>query len=91
MQGELDARESNHTWDVVPWPTGKHSIGCRWDFKIKRKPDGSIDWYKAHLVAREILAWFRSTTWLCSRTNHVSVLCMGLTINTIPYTIHLHD
>ena len=28
------------------------------------------------IIGREILAWFDSTTWLCSRINHVSVLCM---------------
>ena len=30
----------------------------------------------------EILAWSGSTTWLCFRTNYVSVLCMRSTANT---------
>ena len=40
-------------------------------------------WYKN--VAREILAWSGSTTCLCSRTNYVSVLCMGPTTNIQSY------
>jgi hypothetical protein len=27
-------------------------VGCKWVFKKKRKPDGTIDKYKAHLVAK---------------------------------------
>ena len=47
MSEELAAMDSNHTWDIVPLPKGKHTIGCRWIYKVKRKPDGSVDRYKA--------------------------------------------
>ena len=52
MKEKLDAIEANHTWYVVSLPQGKHSIGCRWIYKVKYKFDGTVDHYKAHLVAK---------------------------------------
>ncbi|KAL0402574.1 UNVERIFIED_CONTAM: Retrovirus-related Pol polyprotein from transposon RE1 [Sesamum latifolium] len=53
MQTELDALLKNDTWDVTALPTGKKPIGCRWIYKLKLKADGSIDKYKARLVAKD--------------------------------------
>ena len=44
--------EANNTWEVVSLPKGKHTIGCRWVYKVKRKQDGSVDSYNARLVAK---------------------------------------
>ncbi|KAL8097015.1 hypothetical protein AgCh_030193 [Apium graveolens] len=52
MVEELTALHQTHTWDLVPLPPGKHTIGCRWVYKIKTKADGSVERYKARLVAR---------------------------------------
>lgn len=52
MAEELTALHQNHTWDLVSLPPGKHRIGCRWVYKIKIKADGSVEWYKARLVAK---------------------------------------
>jgi len=52
MNSELDALERNKTWTLVNLPTGKKIISCRWVYRIKHKADGSIDKYKAHLMAR---------------------------------------
>lgn len=46
------ALQKNQTWDIIPLPPGKHTIGCKWVFKIKNKFDSSIDHYKARLVAK---------------------------------------
>lgn len=35
MNKELDALESNNTWVLVPLPQGKHTIGCKWVYRIK--------------------------------------------------------
>ncbi|CAL2241680.1 unnamed protein product [Prunus armeniaca] len=50
---EMDALNKNKTWDLVPLPQGKKAVGCRWVFTLKYKADGSIDRYKARLVAKE--------------------------------------
>ena len=41
-----------NTWDLVPLPPGRQSVSCKWVFKLKSNSDGSVDRYKARLVAR---------------------------------------
>uniref|UniRef100_A0A2N9GH63 Integrase catalytic domain-containing protein n=1 Tax=Fagus sylvatica TaxID=28930 RepID=A0A2N9GH63_FAGSY len=41
------------TWDLIDLPAGKSVIGCKWVYKIKTRSDGTIDRYKACLVAKE--------------------------------------
>ena len=52
MKNELDALSKNHTWDLVILPLGKFVVGCKWIYKIKTRFDGSIERYKARLVAK---------------------------------------
>ena len=52
MTNELDALHKTHTWDMTTLPLGKSTIGCKWVYKIKTRPDGSVERYKARLVAR---------------------------------------
>ena len=41
-----------NTWDLVPLPPGRQPVSCKWVFKLKCNSDGSVDRYKARLVAR---------------------------------------
>ena len=52
MCEELDALKKNGTWELVPPAAHQNVIGCKWVFRIKRNPDGSIARYKARLVAK---------------------------------------
>ena len=52
MDREIATLEGANTWTTVPQPQGKNIVGSKWVFRIKRKSDGSIDKYKARLVAR---------------------------------------
>ena len=36
----------------LPLPPPQNIVSCKWVFRIKRNPDGSISKYKAHLVAK---------------------------------------
>ena len=52
MKEELDALTKNHTWDLVTLPPRQSMVGCKWIYKIKTRSDGSIECYKARLVAK---------------------------------------
>jgi len=52
MDSEYVALMKNQTWHLVPPPQGKNVIGCKWVYKIKQHADGTIDRYKACLVAK---------------------------------------
>jgi hypothetical protein len=49
---EMEAHAVNSTWKLCRLPKGKRPIGCRWVMKIKHNQDGSIEKYKARLVAQ---------------------------------------
>ena len=49
---EFQAQFANNTWELVHLPTGRKVITCKWVFKIKYNPDGTIYRYKSRLVAR---------------------------------------
>ena len=52
MKEELDALLKISTWDLVDLPVGKYAIGCKWVYKIKTRSDGTVDHYKARLIAK---------------------------------------
>jgi hypothetical protein len=52
MQNEIEGLNANHTWKFVDLPPNAVAIGSKWVYKIKRHADGSVERYKARLVAQ---------------------------------------
>ncbi|XP_039011686.1 uncharacterized protein LOC120140771 [Hibiscus syriacus] len=52
MREEIQTLELNNTWTVVPLPSGKIPIGCKWVYKIKYRASGVVERFKARLVAK---------------------------------------
>jgi hypothetical protein len=42
----------NETWELVPPSEDQNIVGSRWVLKVKRNQDGSVDRFKARLVAQ---------------------------------------
>jgi len=52
MQEKIRALYKNNTYDLVELPKGKKAIGCKWEFTVKHKADGSVERYTAKLVVK---------------------------------------
>ncbi|CAM8882810.1 unnamed protein product [Rhodiola kirilowii] len=52
MNKEISALEANNTWVITDLPADKTLVDCKWAYKLKFKSDGSLERYKARLVAR---------------------------------------
>ena len=60
MDAEFQALKNNDTWDLVPYQSKYNVVGNKWVFKLKYNYDGSLNKYKARLVARgfiKLLEW----------------------------------
>jgi len=53
MEKELAALETNGTWRLTSLPPNKKALTSKWVYKVKFRPNGSIERYKARLVIRE--------------------------------------
>ena len=49
---EYDVLVKNGTWALVLPDSSQNLVGCKWIFRTKPKSDGSVDRFKAQLVAK---------------------------------------
>jgi hypothetical protein len=52
MISEYSSLMENETWELVPPSEDQNIVGSRWVLKVKRNEDGSVDRFKARLVAQ---------------------------------------
>jgi hypothetical protein len=51
VHNELTSLQDHNTYSYLPLPPGAKVLPVKFVLKLKLHPDGSIDWYKARLVA----------------------------------------
>ena len=77
MDDEMKALVRNQTWELVKLPPGKGTVGCRWVYIVKYKADGTLDKYKAILVAKGYKShgiYYSDTFTLVAKFNTVRIL-----------------
>ena len=52
MKKEMQSLHANDVWGLVKLPANRKAVGSKWVYKQKIGPDGSVERYKAHLVAQ---------------------------------------
>ena len=60
MDDEIQSLKENGTWEEVDPPAGRRIVDSKWVYKIKQKADGSIERYKARVVAKGFSQQFGS-------------------------------
>ena len=78
----MRALDKNDTWSLMELPQDKSVVGCKWVFTIKVWLDGSIERYKAWLVAKG----FTQTYSIYTETFHpiakLNTICVLLSLTT---------
>lgn len=86
MATKIVALYRNKTWHLVPLPAHGKIVGSKWVYKLKLKADGSIDHYKAHLVAQG----FSQTTSL-DYSETFSLIVKSITIRIVLTLVVAHS
>lgn len=82
MAREWGSLVENKTFELCMLPEGRHAIGAKWVYKVKRLADGNIDRLKARLVAigtsqREGVDYFATFAPVVRQENLRAVLALG--------------
>jgi hypothetical protein len=52
MNSEMNSLVKNQTWELTDLPANAQAIPCKWVYKTKMNPDGSVEKHKARLVVK---------------------------------------
>ncbi|GKB14277.1 zinc finger, CCHC-type containing protein, partial [Tanacetum coccineum] len=72
IDDEIGSIMENNTWVLSDLPPGCKPLGCKWIFKRKMKVDGTIDKFKARLVAGPA-AKLKTRSWAVDEVGGVMV------------------
>jgi hypothetical protein len=88
IEAEMAAFRRNHTWDVVDRPPDRRIVDSKWIIKIKHLSDGSVETFKARLVAKEFPK-FRARIIMRGLPQwYVSIPCASLKVIGIAIQLH---
>ena len=52
MTDEMKSLRENETWELTDLPKDRKALPCKWVYKIKMNPDGTVERFKARLVIK---------------------------------------
>ena len=52
MDSEMESLKAHKVWELTTLPPGKRAVGSKWVYKVKTGEDGTVERYKARLVAQ---------------------------------------
>jgi hypothetical protein len=84
MAEEIAALERTGTWNIVPCPPRVCPITCKWVYKVKIRSHGSLERYKARLVARGFQQEHgQDYDETFAHVAHMTTICIILTVTSV--------
>ena len=74
MRAEMKTLKENEVWELVELPSGWKTVGSKWVFKTKIGESGSVERYKARLVAQRYGTDYDETFRPVARQEYLRVL-----------------
>lgn len=92
----MNALAHNRTWTLVPPQPNQQVVGCKWVYRIKRRADGTIERYKAHLVEKgftqvEDIDYFDTFSPLVRPTTIRLILSITVSTNWLIRQLDVHN